>query len=438
MKRCILLLLCLLLLTGCSTDREEMVRPVRFYYGYRNAQSGDYGAESGALGWELRDLGAELMSMQEVLQLYLQGPEDTQLRTPFPKGLLVEQVAVEDAVLVVSFDGDLQSLTGVDRTLAAACLVQTMTQFSGIDAVSVTCEGEPIWTDLQSSDRYLLLDDTATSDAMTMKIYYGTQDGRYLEEETRTNSFQSEEEIPLYILHQLLDGPVEKDGRALMPSGTRVLGTVVDNGVCTVNFSESFLWYQPSTNLSARLMVLSVVNSLTELPEIACVQILCGGNPIDYYMGLDLSEPLYRDETAFLKEAEGKDVTLYVPCGTQERLAPVPVLLERYSEETLVTDVLNALLSVETVNSYKNPFPEGTVVLSTEVAEGICTVTFNAAFAMSDADPVQARKAVRSVVATLCELDGIDQVCIEIRNGKLTTVDLSNPMSVEKKWLLPG
>ena len=31
-------------------------------------------------------------------------------------------------------------------------------------------------------------------------------------------------------------------------------------------------------------MVLSVANTLTELPDIACVRFLCGGNPINYYM----------------------------------------------------------------------------------------------------------------------------------------------------------
>ena len=46
-------------------------------------------------------------------------------------------------------------------------------------------------------------------------------------------------------------------------------------------------------------------------------------------------------------------------------------------------------------------------------------------------------KAVRSTVATLCQLDGIDRVSIKITNEKLTNVDLSEPLTMDLAWLLP-
>ena len=183
-----------------------------------------------------------------------------------------------------------------------------------------------------------------------------------------------------------------------------------------------------------------MVNALTELPEVACVRFLCGGSPLSYYMGLDLSETFYRDETAFgvgLGQEGAVDVTLYLPCGRQERLATVPMVLSLTSDRSLVNDTLAALLSVETLNGYVNPFPEGTVVLSADTAGDLCTVTFNSAFALCDSSEVQAKRAVRSVVATLCGLPGIDRVKIEIQNDELSHMDLSEPMTVEQAWLLP-
>jgi len=438
MKRVVsCLLLVVLLLTACSASRSEMLQPVKFYYGAADARSGEYGAEDGALFWELRDLGPVLLDAGEILGVYLQGPESPGLRAPVPKGTTVENVLLQDGTLTIEFSEELQQLSGVERTLAAACLVRTMTQFSDIDSVALYSGGRPFLDGTLRMEDFLLLDDTATSDAVTLKLYFGSPDGRYLVEETRSGSFQSDSEIPLYIVQQLREGSLSQEGGSLFPEGTRVLGVQLQDGVCTVNLSESFLWYQPTTHVGARRLVLSVTNALTELPEIACVRFLCSGDPISYYMGLDLTEPVYRDERAIVMEStDTEDVTLYMPCGKQERLAPVPMLLSRTSGRNLETEVVNALLSAETINSYRNPFPEGTMLLSAETRDGLCTVVFNAAFAMTDSEE-QEQAAIRSVVATLCALENVEQVTIELQNGKLTTIDSSEALTVVPAWLLP-
>lgn len=438
MKRLIsCLLLLALLLTACRASQEKMQQPVKFYYGAADARSGAYGTEEGALFWEVRDLGPVPLHAGQILDLYLQGPESSDLRSPFPKGTAVETVLLQDGTLTVELSEELQLLSGVERTLAAACLVRTMTQFSDIDSVVLYSGSRAFLDGTLTMDDFLLLDDTATSDAVTLKLYFGSEDGRYLVEETRSSSFQSDDGIPLYIVQQLREGPLSQEGKSLFPEGTRVLGVQLQEGVCTVDFSESFLWYQPTTHVEARRLVLSVVNALTELPEIACVRFLCSGEPISYYMGLDLTEPVYRDERAIVTESEDtEDVTLYLPCGKQERLAPVPMRLSRTSGRNLETEVVNALLSAETINSYRNPFPEGTMLLSAETRNGLCTVMFNAAFAMTESEE-QEQEAVRSVVATLCALEHIDRVAIELQNSKLAAVDLSEPLTVEPAWLLP-
>ena len=66
----------------------------------------------------------------------------------------------------------------------------------------------------------------------------------------------------------------------------------------------------------------------------------------------------------------------------------------------------------------------------------LCRVCFDSTFAECEEDPAQARQAVRSVAATLCGLDGISQVQISIRDGKLTTINLSQPLSPDKAWIM--
>lgn len=442
MKRWFAVLLCaVLLLAGCSRSQEvseaDMEQPVKFYY----CDVGEaYNAETGALAWELHDLGPERLPAAEILRLYLQGPEKNGLQSPFPADQTVKQTALNNGVLTVELGSEFNDLTGVERTLAAACLVQTMTQFVDIEAVALRCDGDGVWEHALTMEDFLLADDTATSDTVSVKLYFADAEGRYLVEETRSHSFLSDAEIPAYILQQLLEGPESASGHGLLAEGIEVLNVQTNGGVCTVNFSESFLQNVPQTHNVARLTILSIVNALTELPEITSVRFLCTGEAILEYGGVDPSEPLDRDELAF-GEGRGQektaDVTLYVPCDSLDLLAAVPVVISRTAGRTLTADVLTTLIAFEARNGYGNPIPDGTMTLASEIKNGTCTVTFSSAFALCDADPAQAQQAVRSVVATLSALEGVERVSILVHNGKLTSVDLSEPLTVEADWLLP-
>ena len=446
MKHPLCLLVCLLLLlqtAACGRSEvpseKDMEQPVRFYY----CETADetYGSETGALGWELRDLGSEVLSASEILELYFRGPERTDLRMPFPKGLKAERVQLKNGLLTVKLEESMNQVTGIDKTLTAACLVYTMTQFSTIDRVLLECSGvtsQGIWGQVLTAEDFLLLDDTAISDQNTVKLYFAEPDGRYLIEEVRSQAVEDEEKIPAYILEQLLKGPQEADSRAVIPEGIRVYEVRVSDGLCTVNLSVEFLRNMPQTHLEARLAVFSIVNALTELPQVERVQLLCSGTVVADYRGLDLSEPLYREETA-VRTADGESVydgSISLSCGGEGLLAEVPVLIRRSSGRSLPEDLLSALLSFETANGYGNPIPDGVMIMDLQTVNGLCTVTFNSAFALCDTDQAQADAAVCAVVGTLCSLEGVDRVKIVIHNTKLTHVDLSEPLAAEEAWYL--
>jgi len=447
MKKCITWMLVLLLCVLCACGHadtpapDEMIQPIRLYYCPADDESFDL--QYGGLDWELYDLGEERLSSLEVLELYLAGPYSASLRSPFPKELRLNDVTLVDGLLVIDADEAVRSLNGIDRTLAAAALVQTMTQFSGIDAVQILCNGSELlngWSRPMTVEQFLLEDDTATSDAATIKLYFSDHEGRYLLEETRNCSFESETEIPTYIVEQIIDGPLEADRRPTLPDGTRLLGIHLSNGVCTLNFSEDFVRNRPTTHKRARMAVYSIVSSLTELAEVESVRFLSGGNDLGDYAGLDLSVPIYRDESVFgtAKDQEDfVDLNVYLPSLTQSRLAAVPMTLHRTSGRALEADVVGALIGRTDLNHYYNPIPEGTMVIASEVRNGCCELVLNSAFVLCDNDPEQAQLAVRSIVATLCGLDGVNEVQLSIHNGKLSSVDLSEPMTVGGDWFLP-
>lgn len=448
MKRWFLIIFACLFAVLCACgkqeapSREDMQQPVLFYY--RASDESSFRGDTGGLGWEYYDLGAERLSAREILSRYLAGPYGGQLSSPFPSGLRLHDVTLtDDGILVIDCGDSIRRLNGVERTVAAAALVRTMTQFSGIDAVRILCDGAELsngWSEPMIPEQFLLVDDTATSNASTIKLYFSDHDGKYLVEELRNRSFDTETEVPAYIVKQILDGPREDNRRPTMPDGTRLLGIQITNGICTLNFSEDFLRNRPETHKRARMAVYSVVNSLTELAEVESVRFLCDGNDLTDYAGLDLSAPVYRDDSVLgtaLEQDKAIDMTLYVPSMTQARLAPVPVVIRRTTGRTLEADLLNALIARTDLNHYSNPIPEGTMVVDVNVKEGLCELTLNSAFVVCDNDPEQAKLAVRSIVTTLCGLDSVDRVRLSIHNGKLSSVDISRTMTEDPDWVLP-
>lgn len=445
MRRGICLLLCAALLAGllgCGAAREaeagELLQPVDFYY---QAVPDESGLAGGAILPETRDLGPDLLPVEEILALYFQGPVTEGLRSPFPPEVALESASLADGVLTLTFNGAYAALSGVQLTLANACLVYTMEQFTEIEQVCVQTSGsmltEQLSVPLQAGD-FLLEDDSGTNDQAAVKLYFSDSNGRYLVEETRSRTFSSEAEIPAYIVQQLLLGPQESRALAALPEGTSLLDVQVSGGVCTVDFSEEFLLNRPQTSGQARMAVLSVVNSLTERPEIDAVRILCGGQTVESGYFLDLTQALYRDETAIAGQVgtNSSDVSLYVTLEGQEALVPVPVYVRRSASRALELDVLNALVAFQGINGYENPLPSGAMVVDLLTVGSTCRVTFNSAFALCDEDETQANRAVRAVVSTLCALEDIERVQIEIYNGTLTNVDLSQPLTAEADWTL--
>lgn len=161
MKRLLALLLCMALLSACggreTAPEESMLRPVRFYY---CAELTDGSAEQ-AVAWEYRDLGEQEWSAEEVLRLYLRGPQSESLLLPVPEDLEVEQVELSDGVLMLQANDAVRELSGIRRTLAAACLTLTMTQLDGIDAVGVQVDGKELsggWSGPWTAEDFQLTD----------------------------------------------------------------------------------------------------------------------------------------------------------------------------------------------------------------------------------------------------------------------------------------
>ena len=97
-------------------------------------------------------------------------------------------------------------------------------------------------------------------------------------------------------IKNLLAGPDASDKvRTLIPSGTKLIGASVKNGIATLNFNEAFVFNQNFGNDGYSAQLQQIVYTATEFSTVNSVQFLIEGEKKDFLVeGLWIGSPLSR------------------------------------------------------------------------------------------------------------------------------------------------
>ena len=140
MKRLIIMLLIpLLLLSGCSFPDQGIKDPVEFYY-LRSCNGSEdfkiYFAE-GAIVAESREASGHKDDLYYLLSMYLRGPLSPQMESPFPSGAAVTKVWQEGDHLYVNLNAASANAEDLQLTLVWACLAKTCMPFAGVNEATI-------------------------------------------------------------------------------------------------------------------------------------------------------------------------------------------------------------------------------------------------------------------------------------------------------------
>lgn len=152
MKRIILLLcLCILLgLAGCAGNVDQPEVPVRFFYP-RHTNDILYEGDDGVVTWELRESAGNEENYSYLLNLYLRGPTVLPLRNPFPRATSVVSFEQNANQVILTLSDPFAQLSGMDLTLAGACLMKTVNGMTGAEILYIRTQTQSL-----DSSGYLL------------------------------------------------------------------------------------------------------------------------------------------------------------------------------------------------------------------------------------------------------------------------------------------
>lgn len=280
------LLAVFLLFGGCGRRTEENTELLNVYF-----CCADGGMQSGtAIEKEAFALPDGTDRLHEALLRITEQPKSEALCSAFPASVRISAYSLEEGRISVALTEGYDALSPIRKTLLRACLVMTLCSLEEVESVCISVEERLLESDL--TPECFLGDSLPEQNNRTeMRFWYPDPENGGLQSELRLVHLRSEYAEAENILQHLLT-ILRPYG---MPQDVQILSLTETDGICTVDLSETFRAIGDLPEEAQRLLIASVVSTLTELDTVDAVYFLCEGNPLGVCGAMDLTEPLYRE-----------------------------------------------------------------------------------------------------------------------------------------------
>lgn len=222
--------------------------------------------------------GTAALAEQLVRQLLTQ-PENGALRSAFPEGTELRRLSVAGGRATVDLSAQYERLSGVDLSIADACVTLTLTQLDGIYAVRLTADGKELpyrKTQLLTAADALLSVDEDVIRTLNVSLYFLDTETGALRAQQQTLALYEGQTRLSAVLDALKRGPEGDDTlRRLLGDDFSVLSSRTEDGVCSINLDGRSL-FAGDEPLRALTME-SLARSLLSLDGVDEVQFLVDG-----------------------------------------------------------------------------------------------------------------------------------------------------------------
>lgn len=143
-------------LVGCSSSSFD---PVTFYY-CRKSDAYQYFEADGVITSEERDLTGHGNDLQYLVALYLAGPLDEDLISPFPRKTRLLEAENDPNSVQIELTDLGSSMTDAEFSLAAVCLAKTCISFADVTEATIRSGARTITI----NEKNVILADIATTE----------------------------------------------------------------------------------------------------------------------------------------------------------------------------------------------------------------------------------------------------------------------------------
>ena len=275
------LLLCGLILSGCSAKSDTPDGGMVLYY----LNADQTGVETRSYNQKAKNVDAQIEEMLDAIRAQKDTSEAGDDVSPvLPEGVAIERYDFMDSQLFLYLNHAYLSIDPVKEVLIRGAIVKSLLQIEGVDGVSFYVDnlplkdksGNPVGIMRASafSDNMDDLSDTAYQTELA--LYFSDEAGTGLVRENHVVYAPNNVSSARLVVEELIAGPKGEGLKATIDPSTGLNQIAVIDGVCYVNLDNGFMEQQ--YDIQENVVIYSIVNSLSELPDINSVQISVNGN----------------------------------------------------------------------------------------------------------------------------------------------------------------
>ena len=244
--------------------------------------------------------------VNELMMHFLKVPDDLEAMGALSDKVTYQGFSIDGNILYLNFDTNYQGMEVSREVLARAALAKTLIQIDGIEYISIRSGEQPLLNALGenvgliSSTNFInSVSNINSFEKATLLLYFSDESGTKLVAETRDVFYDLNTSRERIIVDELIKGPFTASLKATIPSDTKVISVTMNEGICYVNFDEGFL--NSLSDVLDSITIYSIVDSLSEMPNVSRVQILVNGKSDKKYNTISLGTSVERN-LDYLKE----------------------------------------------------------------------------------------------------------------------------------------
>lgn len=216
---------------------------------------------------------------------------------------ITRAVLMNDGRLTVEFSQEFLSDDSPENVLNVYAVVKTLCSTPCVSQVKVLVEGKAIRDrdgnklDFISASDINLEAEEYHSEMRQIALYFADETKTKLVREMRSIKITDQQPIEQYIINELIKGTHTKGIKSLLSDETVLASVDVEDNICYLNFKSGFISENSGDDTHEKLVIYSIVNSLTELQTISRVQIYMDGKRINEFGSVRIKDYLSRDTT---------------------------------------------------------------------------------------------------------------------------------------------
>ncbi len=296
-----------LLACGRAETKQEELGEGEYFLYYTNQTFTKLGTEV----YQAGDAAEPVYLAEALLKGMREAPKNMELLPVIPEEVRVVRTQLGDGgQFFVYFNAAYTAMEPIREILCRAAVVKTLTQIEGVDYVGFYINDQPLMDaasnsiNLMSASSFVESsgNNTAELQHADLTLYFTDETGTKLLKTNRSVVDSTGISMESLVVKQLLAGCDEAGRYATLPKTAKALSVATRKGVCYINFDSAFM--EEALNVSDYVPIYSIVNSLTELPNVSRVQISVEGvGNIKFRDSIALEQPLER-RTEYIENGE--------------------------------------------------------------------------------------------------------------------------------------